>query len=505
MMKMKQSIKQYTVLIVDDEPHVLEGMKMMVDWDQLQCGQIYYCESSEEAHIVMKTHHIDVLITDIRLPGENGLDLAQSVKARFKDIKILVMSGYRDFEYVKKAMTLGVDGYIVKPVFEEEVYEAVKPLIEEMNKTIAIRSYSETSTLFIIKRNLVNPCPLDDQNMRVVSYLKTNDFFLLTCWNQKEGFCKTLVKEIIAYENVEDKGVILYSDHFGVICLMKESISRQWVDILAKTEEHVAWERTEIINTLEDLKCKFTTFKTILPKLCHYLKGEHILDRHIEKKEGFIDNQTELYKKVKTDIVENEGKLLLMYSENLFFILSARCMHLDDIKKHIIDFYYQLVMDLQFLLEKEKNLEKYRVLPDNLSDGTAETLINFFESRIIEMMHISKKGRKKCKKNLICQVEQMMIENLQENITLKDLSKKVHLHPAYLGQKLFDYWGESFQRRLNRMRIEKAIELLSNEEWNLAIEESAYRVGYKNYITFLKYFKLFYGTIPREYIEKNKN
>jgi YesN/AraC family two-component response regulator len=180
-------------------------------------------------------------------------------------------------------------------------------------------------------------------------------------------------------------------------------------------------------------------------------------------------------------------------------------MHLDDIKKHIIDFYYQLVMDLQFLLEKEKNLEKYRVLPDNLSDGTAETLINFFESRIIEMMHISKKGRKKCKKNLICQVEQMMIENLQENITLKDLSKKVHLHPAYLGQKLFDYWGESFQRRLNRMRIEKAIELLSNEEWNLAIEESAYRVGYKNYITFLKYFKLFYGTIPREYIEKNKN
>ena len=502
---MEQTKKQYSVLIIDDEPHVLEGMKMMIDWNQLQCGQVYYCESSEEAHRVMAMHTIDLIITDIRLPGESGLDFVQSVKAQSKNIKTLVMSGYRDFEYVKKAMTLGVDGYIVKPVFEEEVCGAVKNLIEDLNKKDLMNHYAEASNVFRIKKYLVHDCPLDDQGENVSSYLKRNAFFLLACWGKKKRLCEALIKEIISYESSDGKGTILYADNYGVICLVKKNTFIEWMDILIKNKEDVIWEQTQVVKDIDDLKKKFIQYKRMMPKLCHYLDGDYILDRSFKREERFLNDEIELYKKMKTEILENNGNDLFLYFENFFYLLWLRCHDLNAMKKRMLDVYYQLVMDMQFLLEKENVLQMYRDLPEELNSGTAEDVICFFEKRMRDIMKISIKDCKKNKGSLICTVEQWMDENLEENITLKKLAKEVHLHPAYLGQKLFDKWGESFQRRLNRMRIEKAIELLENKKGQLAIEESAYQVGYKNYMTFLKYFKMFYGTVPKEYMEKNKN
>lgn len=123
----------YRVLIADDEQGIRTGLKVLVDWQELGFAIVEEAENGQEALGKMKNGKIDVLFTDIRMPEMDGLELIKTVRAEYPGCRIIIISAYTDFSYVKTAMTLGARNYLLKPVNEEELEQAFLELRKELD------------------------------------------------------------------------------------------------------------------------------------------------------------------------------------------------------------------------------------------------------------------------------------------------------------------------------------------------------------------------------------
>lgn len=116
----------YKVLLVDDEPPALEGLKLVVNWGKLGYQICGACDNGEEAVDLIEKIAPDLVITDIRMPGLDGLSLIKRVKERIPNIpKFVIVSGYGEFDYARKAVRFGIRHYLLKPIFSEELTEVL--------------------------------------------------------------------------------------------------------------------------------------------------------------------------------------------------------------------------------------------------------------------------------------------------------------------------------------------------------------------------------------------
>lgn len=109
----------YKVLLVDDEEVVRHGLRYMLDWKTLGFRIANDVGSTAEALHLLESNHYDVLLTDIQMPGRNGLELIAKIRKCSPGTKIVVLSGYDSFEYAVTAMRHGVEDYLLKPFSRE--------------------------------------------------------------------------------------------------------------------------------------------------------------------------------------------------------------------------------------------------------------------------------------------------------------------------------------------------------------------------------------------------
>ena len=106
----------YSILIVDDEPLIRRGMKTFINFEKYKIDTIYEAENGESASRIFSEKLPDLVLLDINIPFKDGLSLAKEMKDLKKDVKIAIISGYDYFEYAQKAVKIGVEDYILKPV-----------------------------------------------------------------------------------------------------------------------------------------------------------------------------------------------------------------------------------------------------------------------------------------------------------------------------------------------------------------------------------------------------
>ena len=131
----------YSVLLVDDEPHALEGLQLMVDWERLGFRVAGVCRDGEEAMRRIRIDPPDLVVTDIRMPVMDGLG-ANRGGAAFGASRTCcssIASGYHDFEYAARAVRLGVSHYLTKPVIGSEAEEMLEPIGGRIARTGADR------------------------------------------------------------------------------------------------------------------------------------------------------------------------------------------------------------------------------------------------------------------------------------------------------------------------------------------------------------------------------
>lgn len=115
----------YKMLIADDEPFIVEGLKQILNWQEYGIELTDTASNGIEALEIIKKGGADLLITDIKMPKMNGLELIQSVKELKLNTHFIVLSGYDDFDYLKESIKLGIENYLLKPINCEELEETI--------------------------------------------------------------------------------------------------------------------------------------------------------------------------------------------------------------------------------------------------------------------------------------------------------------------------------------------------------------------------------------------
>ena len=115
----------YTVLLVDDEEKILEVMKVRIGWQELGVDKLLTASDGQAALEDFEQQRIDLLVTDIRMPRMDGLELIEKVRSLYPDTHCILLTAYGEFEYARRAIQLGVENYLLKPVADVEMEQTI--------------------------------------------------------------------------------------------------------------------------------------------------------------------------------------------------------------------------------------------------------------------------------------------------------------------------------------------------------------------------------------------
>jgi len=144
----------YKMLIADDEPFIVEGLKHILNWEEYGIELTCTASNGIEALDIMKKEGAELLITDIKMPKMNGLELIQKVKELNPNTHFIILSGYDEFEYLKESIKLGIENYILKPINFEELEETILNIINKLDHKNLQDSYLNKD-ISIIKNNIL--------------------------------------------------------------------------------------------------------------------------------------------------------------------------------------------------------------------------------------------------------------------------------------------------------------------------------------------------------------
>jgi two-component system response regulator YesN len=130
----------YKVMLLDDEPWQLKGMKEMIPWDSTGFKVTYTLENPADALLFLSSEKIDVLLTDIRMPGLSGLELMERLRQNNVDTEVIFLSGYAEFSYAQEALRMGAYDYLLKPFNLEEMPSFLEQLRLFLDKKADIAS-----------------------------------------------------------------------------------------------------------------------------------------------------------------------------------------------------------------------------------------------------------------------------------------------------------------------------------------------------------------------------
>ena len=131
-------MNQYTVLLVDDEEEVFQVIMKKLDWESMGFSIAGYARNGVEALEMAEELQPDVVMTDIKMPYMDGLTLCKKLKELYQKVKVIIFSGFDEFEYAKEAIKIEAEEYILKPINSNELRE-----VFEGSRSTSIKSWTK--------------------------------------------------------------------------------------------------------------------------------------------------------------------------------------------------------------------------------------------------------------------------------------------------------------------------------------------------------------------------
>ncbi len=490
------------LLIADDEKIIRETIYSIIDWNLLGIEVVGLCQNGHEAYSMIIDYSPDIVLTDIKMPGMDGLELIEKVYESDKNTQFIILSGYGEFEYAKKAMSYGVREYLLKPCNEEQIIKSIKACIEYRNKGLALPSddISESQRDFSnnVLFNVINDMVFGNGNIEDIerSYHSYLDFkytpyrivYVYYLTNQdRDEFLEDLKK--YSKENfpsvtiygiyVKNTLLIFFKDYDIGIERLLDMIGSWHADTL-----QVQLETKTVL--YQDL---ISLFKPLIGRIQRY---DEIY---------FINNYRTTYLcNYKTHMANTDA-----------LIESVKTGNTDELSEKLstvtnISFLKQLCSSIILKLSLENSEISSSFLTDTLKDiSKLSDTMEIKNITISKVNEINQKiNRNHSESTMTRQIRSYVNDNLSNsNITLKYISENVlFMNDDYVSKKFLKETGVKFSTYLSELRIDKAKELLSSGQYT-KMQDVATAVGLGNNPQyFSQLFRKMTGKTPSTFISE---
>ena len=272
----------HKLIIIDDELFILEQLKNLKIWDQLNFEVVAVFNNSCEAIEFIDSNQVDAVLTDIKMPYMDGLEIAKICNEKYPYIKVAIISAYREFEYAVTAIKYNVTEYITKPIDFDNFSQAFKNIAEQLSQEkmmyfMGDHRYSKTQQFFtnILYHNVEPPENIQLSGLETLSYksrcalinLNVNDLeiYLQKKWNHSlEGFYNA-ISQIIEFEEENSFCILLrcLDNNLDFLIISKNSgdfdkiVSERIMQISKQLNEFLPLKTelnfSEIYNSVSDL------------------------------------------------------------------------------------------------------------------------------------------------------------------------------------------------------------------------------------------------------------
>jgi len=438
------------VMLVDDEPLALEGLRLLIDWHAEGFSVCSECASASEALAALRKAKPDVIVTDIRMPGMDGLHLMKEAQANGFQGVFVVVSGYGDFEYAQRALQLGVAGYLLKPVDPAETAE----VLEHVRHLLVHQEADQTERRSDLQRTLT--AILNGQNNTAQTLPSTWRWQLATWgaplyYSAVQELLATLPEGAVSSHIVEDK-------EYLALHWLQDGEPPEWSELefalhrhhrkllhsdLCENAAQLQQQRLLLASRLEEAADALSTRVDALVHAIALRNAEEAASRSVEL-ETLCDGcgaQTRV--RIRRRLLSDCTRLVANRPDALAILLSTEDQKLEPLA-----------------------LATIRLLAP-IQEQISERAVAYIAA------------------------------HLQEKITLENVSEALGYSPAYLGRVFREEQGIGFREKVNDSRIEHASQLLS--QTTLTASEIAQQVGFQQYKRFLGHFKQRYGCTPEQF------
>ena len=522
----------YRVAIVDDEIWVCRLIQKLIDWEELGLVLAFIENNGEDALERIIEERPDIVLSDIRMPDMDGMQMIERMRQKKINSRVIIISGYPDFDYAKKVMHHGAYEYLLKPVEKEELKNVLIKIVEELNEEAEQKEniYHQnrniekikdvTSELFIKK--LVARRHIEESLLK----LAVGNKRLLD--KVEDVYTIVVVKSIL--NSIRDKDSLNFTENYNEfyselndrcrkitfsIYNYRVFILNHSEDTADKIADYIKSEYAELkynqgrnvsigySNTFSDIDEMETAFENAVHSTCQYLKD--INESHIYSYSPDID--------VKHELITREHAKMLMINvealsvENMLEVVNKIYAIIYDEaidKPHIIqdasikisNLIINTLKGMDGLSGDEFKQQKmfFKRISACNSVKDFEPVVKDYYSDLVKKLY---EKRRETSINIIEQAKQYIANNYNRKITLGDVAEHLYLNPKYFSNIFKKEVGVGFVEYVNSARIDVSIELLKENKYSIG--QIASKVGFSDPKHFSKLFKKKTGTTPKEY------
>lgn len=524
----------YTLLLVDDEEEVIEVIARKVKWEELGFEVIGHANNGYKAMEMLEESQPDVVMTDIRMPYMDGLELCAHIKERYPATKILIFTGFDDFEYAKEAVHLEIEEYILKPLNAVEITEVFGRLKKKLDQEL-----SEKKNTDLLRKYYSESLPLLQANFystliegripekEIKKYLRDYQINLegpLYCClvihtsasQVPQGMdirLLTISVDRQAEESFEEKWgtrKFMYLDETIMIVQLRSAAQitelTDECDRFCKYINHVMGAKVtigigQVCDNILDLSKSYQNAKDAVSYRVLYGSNKAINLSEIAPQRKIstdINEGTELSKLFKMICLgskEDVEKAVEVYMEHNFIAHNSLEKYHVAVMELISELYHFMTNNQLDTVSMPGGIGS---LYDELSNLEPQILKKWLLRFCFRLHDEMADARYNSKKSLIDRAKEYVQNNYQqENLGLDDICRDLGVSNSYFSSMFKKETGNSFVGYLTEYRMEKAARMLvETTEKSYIIAQS---VGYADPNYFSYVFKRQYGVSPSKY------
>ena len=521
----------YRMLIVDDEGLELNSLKMIMEKEFGEEISLMTGNSGRAAIEIFENFSPEIVIMDIQMPGINGLDAIAEIRKNHTGGKFLMLTAYDNFDYIQKAMSLGVEGYVTKPFNRQNLIGEVRKIMTSIDK-----ERSQRREGLLLKEKLDAAVPMLEAGLIYSLLLRqkwesvTENYIRLLGIEQPAGFFVVMDYQIDDDPQNSEK-IASYSGKVNVIlkevfreCVSQQMGNRNLTVVFTNLPQDEYASRLKVIGRVSELHTRVEELVgmkvdigigTIVPleRLADSYNqaisaiGEksgsvaHFSDLPIEKKweEGYPqDVEYAMYDAAE----EGDTQLVIDKAEEFFsWMKTYHSENLNDIKLKVLE----LVMRVEYVIFHTGGItyhfmSRHGYLDDVNEIKEIEELGQWYIRHIQRAVENITETKEEVTGSSVGEAKSYIEEHYMENISLNDIAELVHISPFYFSKLFKDKTGRNFIEYLTAVRMEAAKEKLLKTD--LSVKEICLSVGYSDPNYFSRSFKKYEGMTPGEYREE---